>query len=257
MGLRGWWDRVSESARWDGTSGRPRSANGASSFHLFWEVPAGDWVGAEATFEVVEPPRVAQLYFWALQVNFLQGSRAAGGAHFGLQWFPPHPGSTAVNWGGYGPAGGELDGSVSPLPSAPGNPNTRDYVWHPHRPYRYRIHPTPAATGAWRGEVVDLTTGETTVVRDLFVAADRIASPMVWSEVFAACDDPTVVVQWSDLTVVHRDGTAAKAGAASVNYQAIGDGGCANTTITTTGDAFVQTTATTRTTRQGATLRLG
>ena len=102
--------------------------NGASSFHLAWDAPTGPWIGADVVLEVTEPPTVPALYFWALQVSFEDRGRAAGGAHLGLQWYPPHPGSTAVNWGGYAPDGRELDGSNSLLPSATGNPNTRDFA---------------------------------------------------------------------------------------------------------------------------------
>ena len=44
--------------------------------------------------------------------------------------------------------------------------------------------------------------GQTTVVRDLLVDADGLASPLVWSEVFAACDDPSTEVRWSQLNAV-------------------------------------------------------
>ena len=63
----------------------------------------------------------------------------AGGAHFGLQWHPDHPGGTAVNWGGYDRSGSILPGSASDLPSALHNDNTRDLAWVPRRPYRLRI----------------------------------------------------------------------------------------------------------------------
>ena len=129
----------SRRARWDGTSGRPRSSNGASSLHLGWDVPqpvADDpWVAADAVLEVRSPPEVLALYFWALQASFTDRGRHGGAGHLGLQWYPAHPGSTAVNWGGYGPDGRELDGSASTLPSATGNPNTRDYAWSPATPY--------------------------------------------------------------------------------------------------------------------------
>ncbi len=102
------WFGGARRPRFDGTTGRPTSSNGASSFHLFWEVGGGPWTAAEAVLEVVDPPTVPELHFWALQVSFTGGGRGGGGAHLGLQWFPIHPGSTAVNWGGYAAGGGEL-----------------------------------------------------------------------------------------------------------------------------------------------------
>ena len=129
-----WWRRFVDGIRWDGTVGAPRSANGASSFHLAWDAPTGPWLRAEAVLEVTEPPTVASLYFWALQVSFEDRGRAAGGAHFGFQWYPAHPGSTAVNWGGYAPDGGELhrDRLVAPQRDAV----TRTPVTSPGGPAR-------------------------------------------------------------------------------------------------------------------------
>ena len=58
------------------------------------------------------------------------------------------------------------------------------------RGYRLGVH--RAGDGMWRGEVTDLTTGEAVTVRDLFAASPLLGDPMVWSEVFARCDDPSV-----------------------------------------------------------------
>ena len=45
-------------------SGRPTSANGASSFHLWWEMPpSAPLVEVSAVLEVVVPPAVDSLYF--------------------------------------------------------------------------------------------------------------------------------------------------------------------------------------------------
>jgi len=253
----------SRRARWDGTSGRPRSSNGASSLHLDWDVPdapADDpWVVAEAVLEVRSPPEVLALYFWALQASFTDRGRHGGAAHLGLQWYPAHPGSTAVNWGGYGPDGRELDGSVSDLASATGNPNTRDFRWHAATPYRLRIERAEATGGrrAWRGSVTDEASGTETVVRDLWAPGTGLSNLVVWSEVFAACDAPGTEVRWSDLRLTSETGTHHAVSHVVVNYQAVADGGCVSTDARVDEHGVAQITGTTRTTSRAARLPIG
>jgi hypothetical protein len=256
-----WLRRTFDRMRWDGTSGRPRSANAASSFHLVWDAPSGAWAAAEATLEIVTPPKVDALYFWALQVSFADRGRIAGGAHLGLQWYPIHPGSTAVNWGGYAADGRELSGSESSLASTPANPNTRDFAWQPSVRYRLHIGLVPesgasSAVRSWQGSVTALDTGRTTVVRELFVAGSTIEAPMVWSEVFADCDAPATAVRWSDLELTAADGSRASVQTVRTNYQAVVDGGCSHTNSAVAGDAFEQVTSTPRTTPAGSRLTL-
>jgi hypothetical protein len=241
------------------TTGRPPSANGASSFHLGWALPAPA-AAVSVTFEVLEAPSVPRLYFWALQADVGSAAGRAGGAHLGLQWHPEHPGSTAVNWGGYRSGGGELHGSTSTLSSATGNPNTRDLPWVPGRPYRLRIErvddaQVPGGLHAWRGSVRDLVDGELVVVRDLYMAGDRIVGATMWSEVFARCDEPSTTVRWSD-PVAHGAGEDMVIERVSVNYQSHADGGCANTNSWTDADGVLQRTAVERTTPQGTQLRV-
>lgn len=269
----GWLDRLlggaGARAGWDGTAGRPPSGNGASSCHLFWEVPHGTApiVAVSVTLEVVDPPRTDDLVFWALQASFADpAGRAGGGAHLGLQWYSSHPGHTAVNWGGYASGAGELTGSRSDLPSAPGNANTRDFPWRPGVPYGLRIAaagPAPAGRGvpdgatAWRGSVTDLVTGSATVVRELYAPGDRLTGPMVWSEVFAPCDAPGCAVRWSAAAVETADGVAHRVTTATANYQSLADGGCVTTDSTPDGaGGIVQRTGVARRTPQGARLRL-
>lgn len=246
---RGRWSRLMEwgSARLDGrprVSGRPPSANGASSLHLIWEVPTDEeLVEASVSLTVPALPSVPRLYFWALQVSFPGGA----GAHLGLQWGADTPRRLRhVNWGGYGGSGAELSGGVSELPSSFANPNTRDFDWEPGRPYRLRIS---RAAGGWAGWVDD------TIVRCLDAPGETLQSPMVWSEVFADCDHPAVSVRWSELEVLTRSGRRVPVSSALVSYQSRQDGGCDNTSSETDGNAFVQTTNVARTTSKGAVLR--
>lgn len=200
--------------------------------HLWWTPAPPPATEVSVVLEVFEPPTVPRLYFWALQVSFVDHGRRVGGAHLGLQWFDRHPGGTAVNWGGYREGAGELDGEPSTLPSATGNPNTRDYAWRPNTPYRLRI--SGDGDGWWTGSVTDLDTGTTTVVRRLHGGGTEMASPVVWSEVFARCDDPSVTVRWSQLTPAPAD--------LRPTYQSAADGGCDNTRSSRDGDGWVQQT---------------
>lgn len=209
--------------------------------HLHWDPPPSPTRDISVTLEVVEPPVVPELYFWALQVSFIDGGRRVGGAHLGLQWYRLHPDSTAVNWGGYRDGAGELDGDASALPSATGNPNTRDFPWRARTPYRLRI--SGDGDGWWTGSVTDTTTGEETVVRRLRGGGDALAAPVVWSEVFARCDDPSVVVRWSDLSPAPPG--------LRPTYQSHVDGGCANTTSRRDGNGWVQITNVARQTQTG------
>jgi hypothetical protein len=233
------------------TRGFPPSGNGASSFHLGWTLPsgAGHLVEAAVTLEVVTPPAVDHLYFWALQVSF----PGAGVAHLGLQWNHRHPGFGAVNWGGYAADGSLLTGSASRLRSTPDDPNTRDYPWQPARPYRLAVR--RAGDDSWRGEVADLVAGDAVTVRELTAAAEFLGDPMVWSEVFARCDDPSVSARWSDFEVVTERGDRIVPAALTVNYQSHPDGGCENTTSVVDGRGGVlQTTNTERLTPPGTRL---
>jgi hypothetical protein len=213
-------------------TGRPPSSNGASSFHLIWELDRSVAATEVAvTLLVPETSAVQRLYFWALQVS----SPGGAGAHLGLQWAADSPRRMRhVNWGGYGPDGRELSGSSSTLPSSFGNPNTRDFDWESDRPYRLRI--SRDARG-WAGWVDD------TLVRRLSVPGEPLVHPMMWSEVFADCDHPSVSARWSAPTIVTSSGQHVPVRAAVTNYQSRGDGGCDNTSSTVDGDAFVQTTS--------------
>ncbi len=242
------------------TTGMPPSPNGASSFHLWWDLPEIPLREVAVTLEITEPPKVDHLYFFALQASFMRRTEQFGGAHLGLQWNARHPENRAINWGGYDEIGAILTGTRSPLPSRPNDPNTRDYVWQPNKKYRLRIGPAqPSATGqvAWPGAVTDLDRGETVVVRELLTGGDALRSPVMWMEVFADCADPSVIIRWSDLVAMTTDGTELRPHSCRTAYQKYEDGGCTNTASAAGGGAFIQQTAAERTTPPDALLSLG
>lgn len=228
------------------TAGFPPSANGASSFHLIWDLP-GAFRTVEVDLEVLVPPSVPQLYFWALQVDFADDSgQHLGGAHLGLQWHPGHPGSTAVNWGGYDRHGGLLAGSGSVLPSAVDNENTRDFAWRAGVPYRLRVE-QGSEPGTWDG-VVEPRDGAPTTIRTLDVPGSTHArGAAVWSEVFARCDAPGVAVRWSRLRATTDDGVTVAPPTCATSFQRHEDGGCANTDSVPDEFGILQVTSTPRT----------
>lgn len=262
MTLSSTWKRLTSGLTvGERVSGEPHSANGASSFHLVWEMPAAPLRSVAATLEVLQPPTVRRVYFWALQVSFVTDRRLAGAAHLGLQWNPRHPDSAAVNWGSYGPedAGSTLlRGSDSTLPGSRHDPNTRDFPWRPGRRYRLEVSQAPAtASGgppSWRGTVTDLDGGTETLVRDLHTGGEHLASPMVWTEVFARCEHPSAVVRWSDFRAASAEADIVDPRRVRVNYQARTDGGCDNTTVIADELGLLQVTAAQRQIPQGAIL---
>jgi hypothetical protein len=260
--LKRWWQRL-----WGDSAGpRPSSngratpsgpwepGNGVSSFHLWWQglEGAAPLVAVAATLEVVRAPTANRLYFWALQASFLDGGRSYGAAHTGLQWNPRHPGSTAINWGGYSDTGNVqsiLKGSPSPLPSTPNDPNTRDFPWREGTAYRFRIS---RADDGWRGEVTDLADDRPQLIRDLYAGGDRLGGFVVWAEVFAACDDPTSVVRWSDFEATDAAGVSHRPNSVRLSFPTGGD--CPNTEVVADQQGLLQMTNAERTARNGAVL---
>lgn len=207
---------------------------------MFWRGAPTNTIAVEVTLTVPEYPQSRALYFFALQASFAgDGGRRYGAGHLGLQWYPPHPGATAVNWGGYDEHGHELRGGASALASATNNANTRDYPWRPARPYRLRIE---RVADGWQGSVFDLTHGTATVVRTLLAEGTHLVDPMVWSEVFAPCDAPSVTAEWSNCTAVTPDGPVTVTDG-QINYQSFAHGGCTNTaTVRRADGTWVQRT---------------
>ena len=79
---------------------------------------------------------------------------------------------------------------------------------------------------------------------------------MVWSEVFADCDAPSVVVRWSALSATTQEGTVVRPEAVRVNYQGHEDGGCGNTSVRRDEVGLLQVTNTDREIGQGVRLDL-
>ena len=233
--------------------GYPTSSNRASSFHLHWG-PRDVLSEVSVTIQVAVAPAVAELYFWALQASFMGPAGISGGAHLGLQWHPAYPGSGAVNWGGYARDGSILEGSESVLPSTLGNVNTRDYPWVPGQEYRLRIRGDEP--GWWAGEVTDLATNVTTVVRRIRSEGEGLTLAMVWSEVFARCDAPSAVAVWSEPAGVTLDGRPWRPETFSITYQREEDGGCSNTDVRVLPNGVGQFTNIARATPPGTVTRI-
>ncbi len=67
------------------------------------------------------------------------------------------------------------------------------------------------------------------MLRELHAGGDRLTGVVMWSEVFARCDDPSSAVRWSDLVGVTAAGDEVRPRAVHVNYQSVAAGGCSNT----------------------------
>ncbi len=232
----------------------PPNDHPASSFHLWWRgLDAGPAiVEASVVLEVLRPPAVDELYFWAMQVTLRDGAREAGGAHIGLQWNPKHPGSTAVNWGGYANIGdvtSVLGGSDSDLPSEPNDPNTRDYPWRPGQTYRLRV---VKVLNGWRGEVDDIDSGVVSIIRTLDVGGDRLDGLVMWAEVFAPCDAPPTVARWTSPQVRDANGRVYRPTAVGLTFP----GRCTNTDVADDGTGLLQFTSVARTARDGDVLAI-
>ena len=214
--------------------GLPPSPNGASSFHIWWHVPDVPLASVSVILEVLKPPVVSRLAFFAVQASFWSHAQHEGGAHTGIQWNPRHPGNLAVNWGGYDRAGAILPGTESSLPSEPDDPNTRDFPWVPGARYRLTIGPCTPVIGnpsRWPARIEGLDTGEDVVVRDLLCDGEHLRAPVVWSELFTRCDDPSIEVRWSEPAAITLDAETVRVDRGRVTYQAYDAGGCTNTTV--------------------------
>lgn len=256
--MRDWVSNLMSPGVRERVSGAPASSSGASSFHLWWDVPFGERLtSASVTLEVTRRPDLDRLVFFALQVAFIKPG--GGGAHIGLQHHPDFPKQSAVNWGGYDPHGGHLDGSLSLLPSVKDDPNTRDYEWSTGRPYQLivdRLTDEETEIHRWRASVTDLRSGEATEVRELYSHGAFLRAPVVWVESFAPCDAPRFEAAWSNATVTTESGDVRPVKKMRADYQPHAAGGCTNTNSFIEGVTFVQRSGQLRTTKPGTTLSL-
>ena len=240
-------------------SGPPESPNGASSFHAWWEPAPTGLVAVSAVLEIHNLPAVNDLYFWAMQVDFVGSDGTQyGGGHIGLQWNRAHPANRAANWGGYASqylGGHVLTGSESPLPSANQDPNTRDYMWKVNNPYQLVVARTDVP-GEWRGMIADLETQELVTVRTLYCEGSYLAAAAVWTECFADCDAPPVEVSWSHLRGQLVDGREFGPPMVLASFQPNDRGGCDNTDTLVEDGKIIQKTNTDRTTTADEKLKL-
>ena len=241
---------------------RARSAapshTGPTSAHLWFEgVPSGPWRSVSATLQIITEPSASHLHFWALQASFTDaGGAAFGAAHTGLQWNPRHPGGRAANWGGYARTADTstvLDGTRSTLPGIPGDENTRSFSWTAGVGYQFTIS---RGERGWRSTVVDTSTGERTVIRELFAGGDRLSGFVVWMEIFAPCDAPTTLVRWSDLAVADEArGAQHQVRSLRTSFPDV-SGACTNNDSRVDDSGWLQLTNDRRTSRTATTLTI-
>src|SRR5262245_6081085 len=206
-----------------GTGGGDEGGGAGAGFHLWWKglEATEPIVACSVVLEVLEAPRVPRLYFWALQASFVDGQgQSYGAAHTGLQWNPRHPGSRAVNWGGYGNAANVqsiLDGTDSPLPGFSDDRNTRHFAWRERVPYRFEIH---HGRVGWAATVTDLVSGSSVTIRELRAGGDRLNGFVMWSELFCRGDDPATTVRWSAPSALTASGRTLAPTSLQVTYPA-------------------------------------
>jgi hypothetical protein len=104
--------------------------------------------------------------------------------------------------------------------------------------------------------VADVATESTSVIRELDGGGTYLTAPLVWAEVFAPCDGPSVTVVWSDLQVADEAGVWTPVDETTINYQAWEAGGCTNTNGLARHRQFEQTTNVVRTNPGGQVIRL-
>ncbi len=239
-------------------SGAPASANGASTFLLWWQLPYGTRLTAlSVTLEVTMKPTLDHLVAFAMQGVFTKPG--GGSCYLGLQHHPQFPDSGAVNWGGHNADGNSLDGSSSLLPSALDDVTTRDFAWREGTPYQLSIERGEEQLDGsflWTGSVTDLRVGERTVIREIVSDSPHLRAPVMYVEAFSPCDAPRFQAEWSNATAVSSGGDEHAVRSMRVDYLPYAAGGCTNTDVFVKNSVFVQATGRMRTAKPGTMLRL-
>ncbi len=104
--------------------------------------------------------------------------------------------------------------------------------------------------------MTDLSEGSRVVVRDLNGGGSELERPMVWAEVFAPCEAPSVTVRWTDLEVAPAPGQWRRIGVVRTSYQDYTAGGCTNTNSAALGAGLIQTSNAVRSTAHDAEIRI-
>lgn len=239
-------------------AGAPTSASGASSFYLWWDLPYGERLTEiSVTLEVTRRPEIDRLVTFALQAAFVKPS--GGSCHFGLQHHPEILDRSAVVWGGYDAKGVPLDTGEPSLPSSVEDPATRDYPWQQGRAYRFTIErgdDNVDGTVPWLGSIVDLSSGESSLVCEIGNFSPYLRAPVMYIESFSPCNGPGFEARWSDAVAVSTSGSVRAIHAMRVDYQPHAAGGCTNTNSSVDGGAFVQRVGRMRSTKPGTTIHL-
>lgn len=179
------------------------------SAHLNPIIPAGhhgdiDRASVELTVdELNAPDQSAGLTFYAIQVNFDDGT----GAHGGPQQLDD--GKRKVNWGGldggdYAAGENDPDGQIANIINPQGDENTPEIDWENGHTYRLEVvkgdtrvfepgdyESTSGRTGhldepteyqGWEFRMVDTTTGEVVTTQTVYNHAEHIESFGYWTE---------------------------------------------------------------------------
>jgi len=198
-------------------------------------------------------------WFWAVQFSFFDArDTEIGWAHLGFQWHAKARKYRAACWGGkpkHTRAERFLPGTTSPF--APGDrhakpgdqENTREFCWMRNRKYRLtiqRVQGTRASKWEWAGKITDLSCGETSEIRRLFVEAEYMRCVVYWSEDAVECGKSRyrecgqeVAAEWSDFDWISTQGNVIHPDRVMATYQKK-DCQTDDTSVNDAGTAFVQ-----------------
>ena len=229
----------------------------ASSFHLFWQLPApartARLVEVSAVLEVVTASDCPGAVLLGVAGRFSRWPRESGeggtpvcsgtadtvgerrsiGAAMRLLGLagrccparcPPFPVSKTIpiRWSIAGHLGCRTGfGSIAP-PTPPERGGPRSPTWRLDRPTVIRdLWSGHARRPGLLSRALSKARAQADAVAE---EAGFLTGPMVWSEIFAECDAPSVTVRWSEFQAVDETGAVWRPDAVSVNYQPGRDG---------------------------------